>query len=1065
MKLYNYAGVLLLFIGLSNIASAQLWKQYADSAKIYNALGQTNKAINFYEEEKKVLLTDSPETFLYLLLCNSLGVAYTTIGKYDTAKYFFSIVLHLQEKGFGTSVPDSAFLCNDLGYYYLKTAKYEKAEPLLKRSKEIREEIYGQSDIRTAETYTNLGHLYREKGDNSEAENFYTHAKSIYGIITGKKSNLYAISCNNLGIIYKILGEYEKAESLLLEARAIRTEILGSGSIEYAANCSDLANLYRIMGKLKEAEGLHLESKSIREKVYGKENIDYASSCNNLASIYLTMGDYDKAESLFLETKEIREKLMGKMHPDYAGSCFNLATLYTYMRQYDKAEVLFVEAGKIWKEKLGENHPRYAAYCNNFAGFYLSTGGYVKAKSLYQESIQICLKISGKKNDYATSCNNLASVYEYMGEYDSAELYYREAQEIYLQVLGRDHPDYASNLDGLAGLYLIMGKYDQSEKLYLESRQIFAGELGKEHKIFLENNLKLAELYRSWNKPEQAVLYYEKAFQSQNERIKKIFQFTSETEKQSYLKKTYDLVNAFLTFQTSSGSVNNPGLTYNITIASRNLILSSSQQLRNQVYNATDTSIQNKYNRWIEDREQLAFWYAKPIAIRPTYVSNLEAEANTLEKELTRLSSAFEKGQNQNDVSWKSVQQNLQSTEAAIEFVKFNYYTGQRMTDSIYYVALLLKNDHEPEMISLFESKQLDHLLNTGNSSKTINGLYSHSIKGDSAYQLIWAPIENHLSGITKIYFAPAGLLYRISFHALPMNNQQVLSDKYQLVQLNTTADVVGQSSNYISTTDPIMLYGGIEYDVDTLALKETTLAYRRIDVNNKSLPEDLVRGNTWQYLPGTQREINDIVALGKREKYSITSVSGVAATEESIKALNNQHSPSVLHIATHGFFFPDPASVRKINPSGSASDNAFKKSNNPLFRSGLLFAGANNAWKGSSIEGVEDGILTAYEVSNIYLPKTKLVVLSACETGLGDIQDNEGVYGLQRAFKIAGAQNLVMSLWKVPDQATTEFMTEFYKNLFDHQSINDAYFHAQTELKNKYRTEPYKWAAWILVK
>ncbi len=133
--------------------------------------------------------------------------------------------------------------------------------------------------------------------------------------------------------------------------------------------------------------------------------------------------------------------------------------------------------------------------------------------------------------------------------------------------------------------------------------------------------------------------------------------------------------------------------------------------------------------------------------------------------------------------------------------------------------------------------------------------------------------------------------------------------------------------------------------------------------------------------------------------------------------------------------------------------------------RSGLFFAGANNAWKGKPIQGVEDGILTSYEVSNLYLPNTKLAVLSACQTALGDIQGNEGVYGLQRAFKIAGVQNLVMSLWKVPDAETAEFMQAFYKNIFEKQSINNAFYNAQTVMKNKYRAEPYKWAAWVLVR
>jgi CHAT domain-containing protein len=189
-------------------------------------------------------------------------------------------------------------------------------------------------------------------------------------------------------------------------------------------------------------------------------------------------------------------------------------------------------------------------------------------------------------------------------------------------------------------------------------------------------------------------------------------------------------------------------------------------------------------------------------------------------------------------------------------------------------------------------------------------------------------------------------------------------------------------------------------------------------------------------------------------------------ATKESFRQLNGKHSPSVIHIATHGFFFPDPKrdleAIKQVMPNNG---KVYKRSDNPLFRSGLLFAGANIGWQGKSINGADDGILTSYEVSSMYLPHTKLVVLSACETALGDIRGSEGVYGLQRAFKMAGAEYLIMSLWKVPDKETAEFMEELYKLLFAHQSISQAFYHAQTIMKNKYRNDPFKWGAWVLIR
>jgi CHAT domain-containing protein len=288
-----------------------------------------------------------------------------------------------------------------------------------------------------------------------------------------------------------------------------------------------------------------------------------------------------------------------------------------------------------------------------------------------------------------------------------------------------------------------------------------------------------------------------------------------------------------------------------------------------------------------------------------------------------------------------------------------------------------------------------------------------------------------------KIYLAPSGQLYRIAFAALPVDSIRLLSDKYQLVQLNSTASVIDQSESYIRHTDKVHLYGGVIYG-----------------------------GGDLEYLQGTEREITGIRKLGRTFGLSTTSYTGLQATEESIEALNALDTPAVLHIATHGFFFPAPddrAHERNTAPNGPGQ--LFRQSQNPLFRSGILLAGAGNAWKGQQIAGSEDGILTAYKVSNLYFPKMKLVVLSACETALGEIEGSEGVYGLQRAFKMAGAEYLVISLWKVPDKETGEFMQLFYRRMFEGQSVNDAFYHAQNDMKALHRNSPNSWAAWVLTR
>ena len=230
---------------------------------------------------------------------------------------------------------------------------------------------------------------------------------------------------------------------------------------------------------------------------------------------------------------------------------------------------------------------------------------------------------------------------------------------------------------------------------------------------------------------------------------------------------------------------------------------------------------------------------------------------------------------------------------------------------------------------------------------------------------------------------------------------------------------------------------------------------------------DSTLRGGSWNYLAGTEREVNSIEKIMETSGLKVNLKKGYAATEESFKNLgaNNNSSPRILHIATHGYFFPDTKNNSQESQVKNQNENVFTISDHPMLRSGLIMADGNIAWQGKqTLEGREDGVLTAYEISQMNLSNTELVVLSACETGLGDIQGNEGVYGLQRAFKIAGAKYLIMSLWQVPDKQTSLLMTTFYKKwLVNKMTIPDAFHAAQKELRN-IGLDPYQWAGFVLV-
>lgn len=1130
----------------------QLWKQYADSAQVYNDKKNTEKVVEFYGKEKAALIKDSSKSLTYALLCHDLGAALFSSGQYEKAISLFSEAIQIRGVIQGKKDLQYAKSCNGLASSYLHLYQYQKAEPFYLEAKLIVEANSGKNNLEYAQICNNLALLNEVAGQNEKAELLFLEAIQIRKMILGISHPDYISTCTDLASLYKISGKYKKAESLFLEMLKTETKEAGIENIDYATICNNLADLYKEMGLYKKAEPFFLNALKVRMKILGKENTDYIETCNGLGLLYNAMGQYKKAELLFIEALKLIEAMNGYQLYIYAETCNNLGNLFADLGQYQKAEPYYLKALGIIESVLGKEHFRYAMVCNNLGSIYSPMGQYEKAEFYYDNALEIIEKILGKEHPYYSSTSmNLAGLYKEMGQYKKAEMIELETLKIRSQTLGKEHPDYAANCENLGNLYNAMGNYDKAIQFYLEARKIKEKVVGEKHPDFILNSSNLASLYIDMGQYEKgisftletlktietimgkrhpvyitacnnlATLYFQtnqlskaklfsleaqkicddllgkehqtylticnnlakiywnlkeltKADSLFNEvqtlqmgQIEKIFRFTNESEKTQFVTNIAQFQKYYFSFGRTS--LSNSGLEnyYNISLSNRNLILSSSQQLYQSITNSTDTTIIVKGKEWLNVKEQLAFWLAKPINERKGLDNELEEEANNLEKELTQLSVEFRKMLEQQATTWRDIQKSLKPGEASVEFVNFQFFNSRRWTDSTYYIALVLRKDRpRPELVKLFEKKQLDSALRATrqiNSTLTINFRYS---KSNALYNLVWQPLEKYLTGIKKIYFAPSGALYQLSLAALAKNDSEMVSDEYQLVQLNSTASVTDTTLQHITAnnSDNIYLYGGVLYDGDTTALLNAAMPYNMKEaIASRSIPDDPSRGNSWQYLPGTNTEVNNIIKLAAQKNMTTHSFTGWNATEESIKSLSGKKSPAILHIATHGFFFPDPKS--KKNNSIMAEGSSFRQSDNPMIRSGLILAGANYAWKNKPIGGIQDGILTSYEVSNMYLPNTKLVVLSACETGLGDIEGNEGVYGLQRAFKIAGAKNLVMSLWDVPDAETSEFMIELYKRLFAGQDIEDAFYNTQATMKKKYRNEPYKWAAWILVR
>jgi CHAT domain-containing protein len=656
------------------------------------------------------------------------------------------------------------------------------------------------------------------------------------------------------------------------------------------------------------------------------------------------------------------------------------------------------------------------------------------------------------------------------GELAKAELLLLESKDIFESLPNYPEiPSYMSLMSYFGDLYFRMGRYEDAENYHLRCKSLRETKLGKDH-LSVELSLNfLSDLYWKTDNSEQAAHCFSEGSALRRKHLSNAARHFSEKEVQAFTELFEKALEKHFSF-ASDFHVSVPefsGACFDNVLFYKGFLLNTACKFRNADLN--DPGFAGKLEAWKTCQTQLAAEHARPSSEKKNItIDSLEAQANALEKDLARTVAGF--GEAIRQVSWQEVQAALQPGEAAVEFIHFNYFKPED-TDSVLYAALLLAPGMEqPLYIPLFEENTLENLLPPPdkNRSEYISRLYQNQALAG----LVWSPVEPHLQGVKTVYYAPSGLLHRLNLAALPTATGEVLSTKYDLVQLGSSRQLVSAATSANATREAV-LFGGIQYEMDSTAI--VPLAAGELAITRGltfSETDSTLRGGSWKFLKNSERETSNVAAILRQAGISATTLKGYAATEEAFKKIGgNGTSPRILHLSTHGYFFPDSTpqppkgGAGTGSPSGAGGDPVFKTSGHPMIRSGLILAGANHAWQtGKPLGKREDGVLTAYEISQMDLRNTELVVLSACETGLGDIRGNEGVYGLQRAFKIAGAKNLIMSLWQVPDYQTQELMTLFYQKwLLEKMPVRIALHAAQAEMRAK-GYEPFYWAGFVLV-
>ncbi|WP_338763226.1 CHAT domain-containing tetratricopeptide repeat protein [Bernardetia sp. ABR2-2B] len=785
----------------------------------------------------------------------------------------------------------------------------------------------------------------------------------------------------------------------------LQKQTLEKDSIYFFEVNNQFASLYQQQGNYAEAEILLSQCLNFNDKKFGSSSLQYAQSCNDLAVIYRLQGKYKKSENLHLKAREIQKIELTKLSIPYATSCLNLAQLYKIGNRYDKSELYLIEASNIFGHLLGRNHPSYAGSLVSLADYHIYKNRFAMAETALTKARQIYAENYSKQNlEYANTCTNLAKLYTSQDNYQKALSLYKEVENIYATLLSKKHPDYIFFLNSFAIFYQKYGFYGKAQPLFIE---------------VIETKL---------------------------EELQSNFYSLSEKEKLAYIESNEFYFDNFTTFFVQM-LVQKPDYlgfekllkaVVTIQIARKGILLNENKRIQKYILSSKNQKLIDKYEEWKQTKHQIALGNNLTIRKRQELhlnLAELESLANGLEKQLSALSN-YLTSQNINIESYtlENLQNSLNPEEAAIEILKNSFWDAKTRQEKTMYIALIVKKSEIiPVLITdINEEKELTYYRNT----------IQFQLENEESYKKLWFQIDRKLDRTKKIYFSPNGIYNFINLYTLyNPATKSYLIDKLTVHSVTSLREIIEnkeyESKGNTGFEKTAVLMGRPNYLIKNSAQDDTenTTSDDRGSVLSNSLQ---LSTEIFTDLKQTEQEVRTIDLLLKQNNWKTEVFLKSDASEETLKQVFN---PTILHIATHGYF---------------------KESKNQTALNSMLGAGIVLA-KPKDNNQAEDGIFTAYEASLLELQKTELVVISACETGLGKLASQEGVYGLQRGFRAAGAKNVLLSLWKVDDKATQELMTIFYAAWFEGKTKPQALRAAQFSIKQKYQ-HPYYWGAFVLV-
>ena len=1006
-------------------------------------------------------------------------------GRYAEAESLYERVLELVRSRYGIDSDRMVLACSDLAVVCMHQGRFAEQAEWYEQALDICRRVNGDQSRRAASLRMNLASVYVNLGRLEEAEDWCRQAAATYKELFGPDDPRNALIWLNLAQILKYRGKYDDAEDVLVHAVPLLSTVHGHDRANLAYSLLALGNIYVEQGRYADAEPRYKEALAVSETMRWPENPIVADCSGALARIYTVQGRYDEAESALRRGVSIMEEVFGPDHVKAAPLLMDLADVFAQSERWDKAVRICRWALASFEQYYGESHRHVASCLDNLARLYLDQQMYDQAEPLYERSLAVRRAIFGESHEVvALSLLHLGRIYAETDRPGPAERMYDDALAMYARTTGLNTPAAIACIQGQTDMYFRQGKYAQAERCGRQALEAVIGFYGEQHPDAAACTRTLGRIYACEGEYESAREYLMQAVEMDHRFIDYVFPSSSESQRLRWIDQYPLLDCTLLSLALIDSTAETCKAALETVLRGKARVVDAVMADRQTAWCVNDERISVLQEQMGRSRTAIANLVLADIAgdlteaLRDS-LSTRYAETDSLEAELNRHCAEYQDANYNRRQDPAELANSLPEDGVLWEYLRYRPYdfTAGGIHEEHFqparYAAFVVDHAGGVDLVDLGEAVEIDSLIERARLMiyQAESGIYTPAapmleeqlnVVTAQLHQRLVKPLAELSGQAERVYAAPDGALNLLPLEILPQPDGSYVIERYRICYLSSGRDlstlrhVRSRPQDALVVADP---------DFERSAVVPSTPA-RNLQIVATSPLDDF--SPIMRRAPGCLDRPFPPLRFSRREALAVSEtmfteggmvVDELYGREASEEVLKSVDAPGVLHLATHGFF---------CEQSDSAADVPVC---NPLLRCGLALAGANallNDSAGRAPAG-EDGILTAFEVSALDLKATDLAVLSACETGVGEVVRGEGVFGLRRAFQHAGVHTVIMSLWAVPDKPTADLMEGFYRRWLGGERKLDGFRNSALDLLNASREQrghahPLLWGGFVLL-